>query len=284
MGKEKGKQVAPTVDEEVAEMFNFDKSEQDETSDQWPFEETDDSNEEEEETAGDEEQDSESEEKEEKETEETADEEEETPAGEETEEVEETEEAEEEEVDQNAALLQQLNDLAVSKLKAEDELAKAIKPPTFEELFKDFDVDEVMATSENFKDFLTKFATSVQQQAITGVLQSIPEIMTSHMTRQQALTKIRDDFYSKHKELEPVKQFVAYATTQVASENPDWKLEQVLEEAAKRAYTTLGIKKQVAQSGKKKTKPAFVKAPTASRKPKAKITPLQKELDDLFDL
>ena len=284
MPKGINQKVGISPDEEVAEMFNDTVEEEEVTEDVWPLGETSEAGEveesdetksgETEETGVEEETSTETETDESTVTEESTDAE--------TDTVEET--GETEEVDQNAALIQQLNDLAVGKLQAEEQLAKAIKPPALDELFKDFDVDEVMATSDNFKDFLTKFATSVQQQAITGVLQSIPEIMTTHMTRQQALGKIRDDFYAKNKELAPVKQFVAHATTQVASEHPDWTITQVLDEAAKRAYKTLGIKKTVVEKTSKKKTPAFVSSPTSVRKPAPKVSPLQKELDDLFDL
>ena len=136
--------------------------------------------------------------------------------------------------------------------------------------------DEELALAINspdeFKKVLAKHEQKVVQKAMKEML---PKVMQTVMQQIEIQQKV-NDFYTKHSELKPYKEFVSMVAKVVAKEHPDWNVDKVLDTSAK-------ITKEKLMLGKKKTKTnkARVKG-TATRKPKPKLTPLEQEILELI--
>ena len=183
---------------------------------------------------------------------------------------------------QNELLMQRLEELSSGK----QQEAQEAKPNGLEEVFKDLDVKQLMENPENFTAFLAKFATAIRETSVEQALRATPSVMGSYLTRREAITKLKDDFYADNVKLIPVKNYVAGVANDVSAEHPDWTVKNVLDEAAKRTYTALGIVKEVKQNAEKsgRQRPAFAKQGGGSRNKSPELTGVQKQINDLINL
>lgn len=112
-----------------------------------------------------------------------------------------------------------------------------------------YDFDEVLTDPAVFskcvKDAVTKVLQAhmdnIQVGAIEKMQTVIPNIVASQVTHQQTLTQAAERFYNEHQPLAQHKPLVASHVTSVASEHPDWGLEQIMAEAATRSYAQLRL-------------------------------------------
>ena len=112
-----------------------------------------------------------------------------------------------------------------------------------------YDFDEVLTDPAVFskcvKDAVTKVLQAhmdnIQVGAIEKMQTVIPNIVASQVTHQQTLTQAAERFYNEHQPLAQHKPLVASHVTSVASEHPDWGLEQIMAEAAARSYAQLRL-------------------------------------------
>lgn len=180
---------------------------------------------------------------------------------------------------QNAALLARINEMSGTQ---KTEITPKDQT-NLEKVFEKLDLDTVIDKKENFIEFFTGFAKAIQAETSKQVIERVPDVTQQVLTRKQAMNDVRDNFYKEHPELVNVKQYVAVTANTVASENPDWKIPEVLEEAAKRSRDALGINKLDRNSPviTNKKKPAFAKPKGGQRsKAEPKVSKLQQELDD----
>jgi hypothetical protein len=115
------------------------------------------------------------------------------------------------------------------------------------------------------------------------VLRSIPEIVQKNITAQSSIIKAREEFYKNNEDLKPFPRVVAETFQSIASENPEWKMEQLLNETEKLSRQRLNLHRKVmVPSANPKDKPKFEKTPKGKKgAPKAKLEGLAKELDDM---
>lgn len=112
-----------------------------------------------------------------------------------------------------------------------------------------YDFDEVLTDPAVFskcvKDAVSKVLQAhmdnIQVGAIEKMQTVIPNIVASQVTHQQTLTQAAERFYNEHQPLAQHKPLVASHVTSVASEHPDWGLEQIMAEAATRSYAQLRL-------------------------------------------
>ena len=112
-----------------------------------------------------------------------------------------------------------------------------------------YDFDEVLTDPAVFskcvKDAVSKVIQAhmdnIQVGAIEKMQTVIPNIVASQVTHQQTLTQAAERFYNEHQPLAQHKPLVASHVTSVASEHPDWGLEQIMAEAATRSYAQLRL-------------------------------------------
>lgn len=182
---------------------------------------------------------------------------------------------------QNESLLKQVEELAGKGDQRQEEPQEQIKLDT---VFEDINLDDIIDSEENFKEFFTKFASAIRTSTTENVLKMIPEVTGKFIIQKEAMNKVRDNFYSNHPELANVKQYVANVANTVSAEHPDWTVPDVLEEAAKRTKDALGLKNVIQKDERRKSrkKPAFAKTRGSKRgKAEPKLSALQQEIDDL---
>jgi hypothetical protein len=154
-----------------------------------------------------------------------------------------------------------------------------------EDIFKDLDFDAVMESKENFMKFMIDTMTVVKEQTKQETLTAIPNVVGSFIQRQVGVREVAAEFYSKYPELKRVKQYVGHVANEVHAEHPDWTINQVVEEAAKRTKETLNIQVVVEEGEKKeavKPKPSLPGGSTGARTPKAPSAGFQDEINDLI--
>ena len=201
--------------------------------------------------------------------------------------------------EQNVKLLKLIEDGASPKAPTEEPPAApaAEEPPTppappahvegMEEFLEGMDFDAVMESKENFKAFMLKITSGVQERTRQSVLTSIPEIMGNYVQRKAAMDKVGNAFYKDFPELKRSKRFVASVANDVTAKNPDWTIKQVMDETGKQAMDTLGLKKQVVEKekeGASKPKPkAQLPGSSSTKNPLPPPSGLADEIADLYD-
>jgi hypothetical protein len=295
-----------TVSEEIEEMLGDIPASKDEGEDE-EVEETLDESEEvsevTEEAVEDEEETAD--ESEEAEREEVEEEEETGATGDGEEEVDESEEGEEE--DAVSALRTQANEYAALLLKhgislpgAQEETsvetpaaplpsaaqAAAIETPSgsVEILGEGESFDDVINDRESFTKWASGFAQRIENKLSGDYMRSIPNVVAPQVRQLVELNMAVNEFYEVHEDLKPVRQMVGAVSNQIVQEHPDWTMQKVMEESAVRTRKVLKMPnpgKEV--KGKKKVvRPSFVKGNKGGRKPKPKVSDLQKEIDELL--
>lgn len=144
----------------------------------------------------------------------------------------------------------------VEKLSGGDKKVEIPPIPTIgklEDFFKDLDFDSAMESKENFIKFMASFAETIQNSTKQDVLTAVPNYMGEYVTKQASLKDIREKFDSDHPNLTPVKRYVGSVAESISTEHPDWTVGQVLDEAAKKSYETLGISQTKVETPSLKT-------------------------------
>lgn len=161
----------------------------------------------------------------------------------------------------------------------ESDQPKTELKPDLDSLLEKVDFDGIMESKEQFVGFIKDLVTSVAQNTQDYVQGFVPQTITSHMSMQQ----VREQFYQANPELDPVRPYVANIASTVAAEQPEWGLQEVLTEAAKRAKAALNIR-EVAQPVKEDRGPApTLPGSKGGRKPTPQKTALQNELDEFME-
>lgn len=190
-------------------------------------------------------------------------------------------------------------DVAIADLRREiDELKKdkpAPKekeepPPSLpddlqQQIMGDNDLDDITSDPKLFTEVLARAITVGRDLTHEHIMKSIPNLVMQQTRGYQDLLRARKRFYSQNKDLRPFSEAVATAANGVHSEHPDWKMDRIMTEAAKRVRVSLKIRKK--KSGKtppgKKQTPAFANTPRG-KKVKVKPSQLQKDINDVLDL
>lgn len=142
------------------------------------------------------------------------------------------------------------------------------------------------------KNSLNQVMNAVYQKAVADgaqqVLLSLPQIVSAQVQQQAALKSSVDTFYTKYPHLAEFKRTVAAVATEIASEHPEWAVEQVFDAAAVKASEVIGLNKQIAgsspsASGKPLKAPALVK-PKGGRASNdgGNVNKLQKDIEELL--
>lgn len=164
-----------------------------------------------------------------------------------------------------------------------------------EDVLSGVDIDEAVSDPAKFNKVFQDFGTQLINATVQQIFTAIPGLISSQVVQQNSINRTVNDFYRENDDLEHVKPVVSATSNQVHSEHPDWTVEKVLDEAATRTRTMLGLSKQAVSQVKKKN-PSEVKKvvrksglhtkkPGAKTKPsQTKTTKLEKEINDLMDL
>ena len=132
--------------------------------------------------------------------------------------------------------------------------------------------------------------------AMERSLLAVPQVVVSQIQRSNTMKGLVDDFYKVNEDLKPVQRTVGLVANEVHSENSDWTVQQVFDEAAVRTRKVLGMPdKSVAPVvpaaptvgatiTTKTGDPAFVNVRGSRQRgpAAAKLTGIAKEIDDLM--
>jgi len=191
------------------------------------------------------------------------------------------------ELEQRLAMMEKQNQKLMDQLNALLEQQQTVKTKEVEtktQELQDFlqgtDVIDLTEDPKKFNTFLNDFQQKVKQSTIEEILTKLPQVIMDYTNHQLTIKSSVDSFYQDHPELQPMKKYVAKIMGDISSENPDWTLDKVLEEGAKRSYDGLGI-----QKGKAKAKPAFTNQTTTNRKATSEdLSPLEKQLEAILNI
>lgn len=189
---------------------------------------------------------------------------------------------------QNDLLLEQMNKLSA---KAQEEVVepKDKEAPAEEPELPDFvgelDLDTLAMDKNVLNSVLNGVVATAVNKAVEQMLVNIPGVVSAQVRQQKYLNDAVEDFYNANEDLIPARKVVAMNTNEIVAEHPDWKLDQVLEEAAKKTRSMLGIIKSATKTDTNESgrKPALPKKTSARRKSKKpSMTKLEQEIADLM--
>jgi len=121
--------------------------------------------------------------------------------------------------------------------------------------------------------------------ATENVLVSLPQLVTSYVTRHVATTKLVENFYENNPDLVNVKKTVAAVANEIAAENPGMDVGKVFEETAAKTRRILNLPTKVvapAVPAAPGPTPAFAKQNARSAPSTSGLKGLQKEVNDLL--
>ena len=188
--------------------------------------------------------------------------------------------------EQNRKLIEMLQNTTTPKKeeKAPEPEIDLFSGDSFTKLTEELELNE--GASLLFANFMKQYGAQVAKSAVKDAMDQTSSVVDNQITSANNARDMKKNFYSTHPALEAVQGYVAQIANTVAHENPNYTVDQVLEESANRSYSSLGINKDTIgkqeKPGKGK-KPAFAKTPKA-RKPAPKRTKLDKELNAMIDL
>ena len=152
--------------------------------------------------------------------------------------------------------------------------------------------DSMLEEALTSKDALNKLLTSVYRQAMSDSVQqmalSLPNIVAAQVQQQASLKQHVDGFYAQNPHLVGVKRTVASVATEISAEHPDWNVEQVFSEAARKTTELLGLQSAVAQqtsqvsNSKPLKSPALVNQKGGRKAPGNAVSKQQLEIEELL--
>jgi len=186
------------------------------------------------------------------------------------------------------SLRQEVSDLT----KKEPKTAAPTTSPPVEELdFLGEDIDPRDMTNEELNKILNKVykaGSEAMRKSQEDTLRSIPKIVKTNVVTQATLKSATEKFFNDNKDLLPFRKAVATVYEELASENPDWKLDKILEETEREARKRLELHKRTdvtsAPTTSAPASPKFPKTGTSRQRQKPKTSKLLDEIDAMNKL
>jgi len=201
---------------------------------------------------------------------------------------------------ENEALRKSIDDLSGPKTesKKEQEPEPESKPEPgpvkLDEIdfIGDADVDDITYNPKELNKILNKvYAQGIDTARKTlgeGVLRSIPDIVKANVATVISLRESSERFYEDNKDLKPFKKVVSAVFEEVAAENPDKKLDEILKDVEKETRKRLELYREAikpdTKSDPKPPKLQKVKGQHRETSTKPNISPMQAEIDAMNEL
>lgn len=192
-----------------------------------------------------------------------------------------------------AQLLEQ--DRQLKELLAKLDPEKKVEKPKIKDevhtFVTDEDIDDVLADAGKFNAMMSKAITAAVQQAVGHVTDTIPGAVSGVVTQQFDIRDYVKTFYEENTDLVGVKKTVGTLANEVQAANPDWTLNQIFTETAKKTREALGMpelgakqeeSKDTVKPKKKTEKSALPPGGKGSRKGVSKSSGLQGEINALL--
>lgn len=158
-------------------------------------------------------------------------------------------------------------------------------------------LDEILDDPEKLNTLLVsihdKAVETGAKQAEEGILRKIPELVATYTSRHTAVTGLVSNFYKENSDLVGVKKTVAAVTSEIAAEDPQMPVSEVLKKAATRTREILGMQKKATTPTSTPTSqptpepepepnPTFVDQGGRKTTPSSGMKGLEKEINDLL--
>jgi len=218
------------------------------------------------------------------------------------EEIEEEPKPEEPELDrikrENEELRKRVDDLSAPKEpepkpEPKEEPKPEPKPEKLEIEEVDFlggvDVDDLTRDPAELNKLLNKVYTqgidSARKVLGENILRSLPEIVKNNVATVISLRKASEDFYEANEDLKPFKRVVSAVFEEVAANNPDKRMEEILEDVEKESRKRLELYKKAINPNQspQEPKPRLPRKKSQPRQKSTKpdVTPIQNEIDQM---
>ena len=155
-------------------------------------------------------------------------------------------------------------------------------------LGNDVDLDELTRSPDLFNKILNKvykLGSDASKQFQETTLRNIPDIVKSNVVAQATLKKRVDEFYETSEDLKPFKRVVAAVYEELASENPDWKLDKIFSEVEVETRKRLELHKKAGATSAPTTDapkgPRFPKTKSSRSRQKPNTSPLLDDIDKM---
>ena len=149
------------------------------------------------------------------------------------------------------------------------------------DFLKDIDLDGLHSDPEILNQVFQSIISHTLEQANKNLDSRIPGMIKSQVSDSQNSRSLADQFYKDNSDLVNVRNVVRACAEQLKQEKPDYTIKQILDEAAVRTRTTLGIKPMMKSDVPDSDKVGLVNQTKSGRNKKQKISALQQELDEL---
>ena len=149
------------------------------------------------------------------------------------------------------------------------------------DFLKDIDLDGLHSDPEIMNQVFQSIISHTLKQANKNLDSRIPGMIKSQVSDSQNSRSLADQFYKDNSDLVNVRNVVRACAEQLKQEKPDYTIKQILDEAAVRTRTTLGIKPLMKSNVPDSDKTGLVNHTKSGRNKKQKISALQQELDEL---
>lgn len=191
---------------------------------------------------------------------------------------------------ENESLREQLNKSAEKKPVSTKAPTTAVPFEEVDFLGKDVDLEELTRDPSMLNKLLNKvfkMGSETSRKFQETTLRNIPDIVKSNVLAQSTLKKKVEEFYTGNKDLKPFKKVVAAVYEEIASENPDWKLDDIFksveEETRKRLelHKKAGAVTSVPTTEAPRKGPRFPKTKSSRSRQKPKTSHLLSEIDKM---
>jgi hypothetical protein len=150
------------------------------------------------------------------------------------------------------------------------------------------DIDEVFSTAEGINKLLNAVAIRTEERATLraqeAIMRNLAGVMTTHIKQQLEIREMANDWFNANPDMNHCRELVASLSSDIARENPQLQVIQVLNESAKRIRTMMRVR----QNNQPKTqakKPAFVGAQRGGGRIKVpELSGRDKDIADLLEL
>ena len=205
--------------------------------------------------------------------------------------------------EQNKLLLQRIEELSggvvtpkspVAAVEDASKAADTIKFDSIPDIVTDFvgdaNIDDIVSDKKLFNEVLFKVAQATRENTIQTMLRSVPQIIAKQTENQSVIKSAVDEFFGANEDLKPVRKYLGAVANQIYSESPGKKLAEILDEAAVKTRTLLGLKKQAqknVEASERKRKPALVKKAGGGGErgnDKPNTSELQKDINDTLGI
>lgn len=147
-------------------------------------------------------------------------------------------------------------------------------------------VDDLIDDPKKFNAMLNsiyqKAKSDGKEEAVRDIVGALPRFVSSQVKEDSDINAVVNEFYSHNEDLALVRNTVKRVAAQVHSEKPELDMKQVLDEAATRTRTLLGIKKVVKNKNEDLNNPAFVSGKGGKSPVKRGAKTQQDEINELL--